>query len=178
LKFVSVPNALSLARLPLAAAFVLANTTALRVGIVSAVAVTDLADGYLARRMRGHDRRSGQIVDPITDKLFVLIALIAFAVRKDISVGTLLLLLIRDIYATIGFIVLKVLGWKMELRARLSGKTATVFQIATLLALLFWQAAVRPLIAATVLVSLVAIVDYTQVALRQRRRLAATPAES
>jgi phosphatidylglycerophosphate synthase len=173
LKFVSVPNALSLARLPLAAAFVLANTTALRIGIVSAVAVTDLADGFLARRLRGHDRRSGQIVDPITDKLFVLIALIAFAVRRDITVGTLVLLLIRDIYATIGFFLLKALRWKTEFRARISGKTATVFQLATLLALLFWHAAVRALVVATVIISLVAIVDYTRVALRQRRQLAA-----
>lgn len=172
MKLLTLPNLLSLARLPLAAAFVIADTTTARIIIVAAVALSDLADGFFARRIRSHDRRTGQIVDPVTDKLFVLIALTAFAVRRDISVGQLLLLLARDIYTTFGFFILKALHWKIEFRARLSGKTVTVLQLAALFALLFWRAAVRPLIWATTLLSVFAILDYTRAAMRQRRALA------
>lgn len=172
MKFLTLPNLLSLARLPLAAAFVLADTTAARIAIVAAVGLTDFADGFFARRMRSHDRSAGQLVDPITDKLFVLIALAAFAVRRDITVAQLLLLLARDIYTTLAFFILKALDWKIQFRARLSGKTVTVLQLAALFALLFWRAAVKPLIWVTTVASVVAIVDYTRAALRQRRALA------
>ncbi|HEX6557970.1 MAG TPA: CDP-alcohol phosphatidyltransferase family protein, partial [Longimicrobiales bacterium] len=65
MKLLTLPNLLSLARLPLAAAFVLADTTKARIVIVAAVALTDLADGFFARRIRSHDRKAGQLVDPI-----------------------------------------------------------------------------------------------------------------
>jgi len=172
MKLLSLPNLLSLARLPLAAAFILADTTAARIGIVAAVGFTDLADGFFARRSRSHDRALGALVDPMTDKLFVLIALAAFAVRREIGILDLMLLLARDIYTTFGFVLLKVLGWKIQFRARLSGKTVTVLQLAALFALLFWRAAVKPLIWATALLSVVAIVDYTRAARRQQRALA------
>jgi CDP-diacylglycerol--glycerol-3-phosphate 3-phosphatidyltransferase/cardiolipin synthase len=171
-KLFTIPNILSLARLPLAAAFVLADTTGARIAIVAAVAVSDLADGYLARHIRSHDRRAGQIIDPITDKLFVLIALIAFAVRRDITVGTLLLLISRDLYTSFAFFILQLLHWRIQFRSRLSGKAVTVFQIATLFALLFWRRAVRTLVWVTVVASAFAIFDYTRAALRQRRELA------
>lgn len=168
-KFVSLPNLLSLARLPLAAAFVIADTTTARIVIVAAVALTDLADGFFARRIRSHDRSSGQIVDPVTDKMFVLIALLAFAVRRDITIAELLLLLVRDIYTTFGFFTLKALHWDISFKSRLSGKAVTVLQVACLFALLFWHAAVRPLVWLTALASVFAILDYTRVAFRQRR---------
>lgn len=169
MKLLSVPNVLSLSRLPLAAAFLIVESAGGRVAIVAAVGITDLADGYFARRMPSHDRRSGQIVDPITDKLFVLIALLTFAVRGDISIGVLAILLARDIFATFGFFALKALKWQIQYKARLSGKTTTVLQLAVLMALLFWPAAVRPLVILVAIASVVAIVDYSRVALRQRR---------
>jgi phosphatidylglycerophosphate synthase len=174
--FVTLPNLLSLARLPLAAAFVLADTTTARIAIVAAVAVSDLADGFFARRMRSHDRAAGQIVDPVTDKLFVLIALIAFAVRRDITAPQLLLLLMRDIYVTFALIIiLKVLHWQhLSFKSRLLGKGVTVLQIACLFALLFWRAALLPLLWATAVVSVFAIIDYTRVGLRQHKTIRRT----
>jgi cardiolipin synthase len=170
-KFFTIPNILSLARLPLAALFVLADTTGQRIAIVAAVALSDLADGYLARRIRSHDPRSGQLIDPITDKLFVVIALTAFAVRREISAPALLLLIMRDLYASIGFFVLKALGWQIDFKARMSGKFVTVLQLAVLFALLFWRTGVRYLLAAVLVSSIIAIVDYTHAALRQRTEM-------
>ena len=146
----------------------LADSTTARVVIVALVALSDIG-GFFARRIRSHDRSSGQIVDPVTDKLFVLIALIAFAVRRDITVGQLFLLLTRDIYNTFAFFILKALHWKIEFKARMSGKTVTVLQLACVFALLFWRAAVGPLVWLTAAASVFAIQDYTRFALRRRK---------
>jgi phosphatidylglycerophosphate synthase len=175
MKLLTVPNLLSLSRLPLAAAFLIVDSIQGRAAILAAVAVTDLADGFLARRMPSHDRSSGQIVDPITDKLFVLIALLTFAARRDISVGVLLILLARDIFNTFAFFILRALDWRIEFKARLSGKTTTVLQLAVLMALLFWPRAVQPLVILVAIASLIAIADYSRVALRQRRLAGSHP---
>ena len=169
MKLFTLPNLISLARLPLAAAFVLADSTVARIIIVSAVALSDLADGFFARRVSSHDRRSGQIVDPVSDKLFVLIALVAFLVRRELTFLQLLLLLARDIFTTFAFFILKARKSNVNFKARLSGKAVTVFQFSTVLALLFWHAAVGPLIALTAAGSVVAILDYSRFALRQEK---------
>ncbi|MGQ0560487.1 MAG: CDP-alcohol phosphatidyltransferase family protein [Gemmatimonadota bacterium] len=169
MKLLTLPNLLSLSRLPMAAAFLLVDSAVGRAVIVSAVALTDFADGFLARRIPSHDRRAGQLIDPVTDKLFVLIALAVFAVRREISIGMLLLLLTRDLYTLVAFFFVRAAKWKVEFRARFSGKLTTVLQLAVVLALLFWKAAVRPLVVLVACASLVAIVDYTRAALRQRR---------
>lgn len=169
MKLLTLPNLLSLARLPLAAAFLLADSTGARIAIVSTAAVTDFADGFFARRIRTHDRRSGQLLDPVTDKLFVLIALIAFTVRRQLAVGELLIVIARDLYNSAAFTLLKWRRWPISFKARFSGKTVTVLQLAVLFALLFWPAAVRPLIAAVAVASVIAIIDYTRAGLRERR---------
>ena len=165
----SFPNLLSLLRLPLAAMFLLVDSTVARIAVVGAAALSDFADGYFARRMRSHDRRSGQLIDPITDKLFVLISLIAFVVRRELTFVQLLIVLARDIYNSLAFFWYKALKWRMDFRARLSGKTVTVLQLALLLALLFWRPAVQPLIWIIGAASLFAIVDYTRAGIRKRR---------
>lgn len=177
MKLLSLPNAISFARLPLAAAFVLTDTTTARIIIVALVALTDIADGFFARRVHSHDRATGQLIDPITDKLFVLIALIAFAVRREISLPFLAILLARDAFTTGAFIGLKLAHWNIQFRARLSGKAVTIMQLAALFSLLFWRAALRPVVWATAALSAFAIADYTRAALRQRRTLAAARAE-
>lgn len=170
MKWLTLPNVLSLSRIPLAAAFLLVDSRNARIAVVTAVAVTDLADGFLARRMASHDRKSGQLIDPITDKLFVVIAFLAFTVRGDISVSSLALILARDIYTTFAYVILKRLDWKFEFKSRLSGKLVTVLQLSVLLALLFWTAALTPLLWALAGASLFAIVDYSLVALRLQRK--------
>jgi phosphatidylglycerophosphate synthase len=169
MKLFTLPNLLSLLRLPLATAFLLIDSTIGRVAIVSTVALTDFADGFLARRMPSHDRRAGALIDPITDKLFVLIALLMFTARRDLSVTDLLIVLMRDIYKSAACLLLKLRRWQISFRARFSGKLVTVLQLSVLLALLFWQAGVRPLIWLVALASIVAIIDYTLAGIQQRR---------
>src|SRR5262245_56672760 len=66
------PNLLSLARLPLAALFPLvADRLAPALAILFAAGVTDVLDGWLARRS-GMVTTTGAIVDPLADKVFAL----------------------------------------------------------------------------------------------------------
>ena len=73
-RLLTIPNILSLLRLPLALVFILNESAIVRALIIVAAGVSDGIDGWLARKLR-QDSGAGQIVDPITDKLFVLVAL-------------------------------------------------------------------------------------------------------
>src|SRR5688500_8409326 len=155
-KLLNLPNALSFLRLPLAVLFILTESTTGRALIIAAAAISDMADGWLARRLR-QDRGAGQIVDPVTDKLFVLVALATLAARGELSAAVVTLLLARDIYTSFAFFILKALDWQVNFKSRWSGKSVTVLQLSVMLAALVWRAAVLPLVIATAVASAVAI---------------------
>ena len=168
-RLLTIPNILSLLRLPLALVFILNESAIVRALIIVAAGVSDGIDGWLARKLR-QDSGAGQIVDPITDKLFVLVALATLTAHGLLAPWMVLALLTRDIYTSFAFFILKALNWHVHFKARVFGKTVTVLQLAVMIAALLWPAAVVPLLAATMLVSLVAIVDYTRVILAERQR--------
>ena len=168
-RLLNVPNALSFLRLPLAVLFIVTESTTARAIIIVAAAISDMADGWLARRLK-QDKGAGQIVDPVTDKLFVLVALATLAARGELGSATVVLLLARDIYASFAFFILKALDWQVDFKARWSGKTVTVLQLAVMLAALIWRPALLPLVIATTIASLIAILDYSRAILAQRKR--------
>lgn len=166
----AVPNLISLARIPLAAAFLLMPDTVARIGIIAAAGASDYLDGWWART-RGPHTRLGGLLDPITDKIFVLVALLAFAAEGTLSSLQLLAMLTRDIFVTVGFFVL--LAFRTELAGRLEarfpGKVVTTLQIAAVLVLTLLPAAAPLLAAATAAVSAWAIVDYGRTGVRALR---------
>ena len=100
---VNLPNVLTVARILLIPVFVLLFVTptperslAAAVVFVGA-ALTDVLDGYLARR-RGQVTKLGRLLDPIADKLLVLSALIVL-VQVD-RVSALVAILIPGFRAT------------------------------------------------------------------------------
>jgi CDP-diacylglycerol--glycerol-3-phosphate 3-phosphatidyltransferase len=164
----NVPNALSFLRLPLAVIFILTESTVGRAITIVAAAFSDFADGWVARRLH-QDTGAGQIVDPVTDKLFVLVALATLAARRELSSAVVLLLLARDIYTSIAYFIVRALNWRVRFKARFIGKTVTVLQMCVMLAALVWRAAVPALVIITTLASAVAIWDYTRAILAERR---------
>lgn len=165
----TIPNILSFLRLPLAVIFILTESVTGRALIIAAAAFSDMADGWLARRLR-QDRGSGQLVDPITDKLFVLVALATFTARHELAAWMVLVLLARDIYTSFAYFIVKALGWEVRFKARWSGKTVTVMQLSVMIAALLWPAAVLPLVIATAVASVLSIADYTLAILAERKR--------
>jgi cardiolipin synthase (CMP-forming) len=156
-----LPNVLSFSRLLLAAGFVGADTE-LRVGIVGAAAATDFLDGWIARRVNAATRW-GALIDPISDRVFALAAVLTLLVEGALSPLGVVILLSRDIMTAIGFLVARIVPWlrPVEFKARFPGKLVTVLQLITLFAVLLARSAVPPLLMLVAITSVWAIIDYT-----------------
>lgn len=166
-----IPNIVSLSRVALAVAFVMDRDVSARIAIVLAAAVTDMLDGWLARRA-GLVSRFGALIDPFADRVFVLVAVATFVYEGSLSTMQYFVLISRDLMTAVGFIVAKSVSWlkPVEFRARWSGKMVTALQLATFVALLKLPQYVTPLIWAVGLASLYSIVDYTWALWRARAR--------
>ena len=165
----TVPNLVSAIRLVLAPLFVVTSRIDLRIGLVTAAALTDFLDGWLARRQRVASR-AGAFIDPMADRVFVLTAIATLVAEGSMSVLQAVLLLARDIMTTIGFVVARTVSWlrPVELKARIPGKLVTTFQVVALLAALLASPWLMPLVVAVAALSAVAVADYTLALWRAR----------
>jgi phosphatidylglycerophosphate synthase len=169
LRLRDLPNVLSLSRLVFAVAFVAADGVMARVGFVSAAGLSDVLDGWLARRMNAATRW-GALIDPAADRIFVLAAALSLVAGDALTVPAALLLISRDIATAIGFLVAIVVPWlrPTEFRARWLGKLVTILQFLTLFAALVAPALVSPLLVLVAVTAAWSIVDYTAVLWRTR----------
>jgi cardiolipin synthase (CMP-forming) len=137
-----VPGILSLLRLPLAASFpFVVDEPALAFAVLMAAGLTDVLDGWYARRFR-QVTATGCAIDPVTDKLFVLTVVTSLVVNGQLSLAAIVLLSTREI----GELPL-VLWLALNPRARsaraehpaanVPGKVATLLQFAAVSAALF-----------------------------------------
>src|SRR5580693_4323266 len=141
---VLVPSLLSFTRIPLAVLFpfVLSSRPA-ALAILCLAGASDVLDGWYARRF-GQATPTGAVVDPVTDKLFVLSVVVTLVANHVLPVFSVLLLSTREIGE------LPLLAWfflshkvrharATKASANLPGKLATGFQFLTIAAaLLDW----------------------------------------
>lgn len=169
--FLSLPNALSLSRIVLAAGFVAVPEAGARVALIGAASATDILDGWLARR-RGSVSRWGALIDPLADRAFVLSVVASYLWRGELTPGQCLTLLARDIATAVGFIVARLAPSLRDapFRARPLGKLVTVLQLTTLVAVLVAPTALHALLVAVGCLSAASVVDYTLVLWRARAR--------
>ena len=163
-----VPNVLSLSRVALAVLFVPAGRSA-RIALICVAAATDFVDGWLARRTHTATRW-GALLDPLADRIFVVVAVVTYVVEGDLSVVQALLLLPRDIATALAYFVARAVPslQEVEFKARYPGKIVTVLQLVTLIALVLGLHPLTPLIALVALASVVAIADYAHAVWRSR----------
>lgn len=128
-----LPNAITALRLLLIAPFawsVLDGRSPLAFGLLTAMAVSDAVDGYLARRWRATSPL-GAFLDPLADKLTQIVALVLLAVTTapgftPIPAPLVALVLARDLVLAYGtFRVRRRLG-DVRVRARWEGKASTL----------------------------------------------------
>jgi phosphatidylglycerophosphate synthase len=167
-RLLAAPDAVTLARLPLAAAFILVGDTWVRPVVLAVAVVTDLLDGFLARRFGGS--RLGVALDPVADKLFMAAAFWVVLRRGLLHPLEIAGVLLRDVVALLAFLTTVVRGRPTTLPARAGGKAVTVGQVLTLVAFLAESDLVRPLAWATAAMSVYAIADYMRVGLAPRER--------
>jgi|SRR5579859_5832216 len=137
---VRVPGLLSLARIPLAVAFpFVVRTPAAALGVLCAAAATDMLDGWYARRFH-QETPTGRILDPITDKIFVMAVAVALVAKDMLSVGEAVLLGTREI-CELALVLYGVVAWHARARperaANRLGKAATAMQFSTVAVVLF-----------------------------------------
>jgi cardiolipin synthase len=168
-RLVTLPNAVSMSRLALAAGFVATRDPVARFTLVAIASATDFLDGWLARRQHA-TTRSGALIDPIADRVFVFTALCAFLLEGAISTATYLILLSRDIATLVGYFVARSVPWlrAVEFRARWLGKLVTALQLLTLVAVIVAPTAVPMLVVVVAAASTASVADYTLTLWRER----------
>ncbi len=98
----AVADALTALRLPLAVIFPFVRSPAWQLVIIAAAAGSDVADGFVARRLGAS--RAGAVLDPVADKLFMAVAFVTIARRGLLAWYELIGVLLRDILAVLGFL--------------------------------------------------------------------------
>ena len=131
-RILTIPNALSLARILLIPVFVwlLLHEGTEGWGIVLLVLVvsTDWVDGYIARRT-GTVTELGKILDPVADRLALAAALVSFVIREALPLWAALLVIVRDVAILLaGAILLARTGRAVPVRV--VGKAATFLLMA------------------------------------------------
>ncbi len=159
----TVPNALSAFRILLIPVivwlYVFAEHRYLAVGAVLLSAVTDVADGFIARRFNMISE-VGKLLDPVADKLTQAALLICLASHRPIIYWVFALLCLKElVQGVLGLAVVRVTG-KMQ-SARWYGKVSTVVFYVTMLVLIlpiglpeFWADTLVLLCAAALMLSM------------------------
>ena len=142
--FLNVPNLITLARILLTPLFVFSLVNGQRgtaFAVLVAAGVTDLMDGFAARRLKQRTR-IGYWLDPAADKLmitaaFVALTIPALAAPHTLPVWLTAVVIGRDVIIALGAgIVILVRGSRI-FPPSLAGKFSTVFQVLTVWATTF-----------------------------------------
>ena len=158
----TTPNLISLSRLAMAAVFLGVRDTDWRLAMVILAMISDVLDGVIAR-VSHTTSRIGALIDPIADRIFMLVAFIAVTMDGLITPWQLGLLMLRDVMTVIGWFVARNVSWlrQVTFQARWPGKGVTVLQFVTLLASLQAPQLVAGLAFACGILALAATIDYT-----------------
>ena len=169
-KITSLPNLLSLSRLPLGGVFWVAlgptpERAVLALGVMALAAVTDVLDGTIARRRGVSTAGMGSWLDPICDKLFVGAVLAALHFERGVPWWLLAVIVARELIQLPMVIVYRVFPtlrhWlRYDFRASHLGKAATIIQFLAIGALVMGWRAALPLAWGAFGVGLVALIDY------------------
>ncbi len=119
---------------------------ALAIYVVSAA--SDVLDGYLARRL-GQSTRLGARLDPLADKLIVNLGFVFMAANRELCIRNgaggwspavpmwfPVVVLVRDVIIVLGAQLIKTRYGNVTVKPLWSGKMTTVFQMATIIAIL------------------------------------------
>jgi CDP-diacylglycerol--glycerol-3-phosphate 3-phosphatidyltransferase len=131
----NLPNVLTMSRFFWSIVFVvlilensLVSTVAAAL-VFALASVTDLLDGYLAKK-RGQITNFGKIMDPIADKFLILAAFIIFVQLGVLQAWMVVLVFIREIAVTISRVIRMSRG--QVIAAEKAGKIKTVFQMVSI----------------------------------------------
>jgi len=135
----NLPNFLTLVRILLIPVFVVIflvptpDRSLLAAVLFALAAVTDLLDGYIARRT-GQVTKLGKLLDPLADKLLVLSALILLVNIDRVSAVVALLIIARELAVT-GIRAIAA-GERLIIAAEVTGKYKMALQVIAIVLLI------------------------------------------
>lgn len=135
----NVPNLLSLCRLFLTAFFVISIVYGrYRLALLFFVmqSISDMLDGFLARTM-GQKTPLGAYLDPMADKIMLASSYIVLFYKGLIPLWLVSIVLLRDVVITLGFWFILRMSSNAEPRPSLVSKATTVFQMLTVVYILW-----------------------------------------
>jgi|NGEPerStandDraft_6_1074524.scaffolds.fasta_scaffold00830_7 cardiolipin synthase len=160
----TLPNFLTFARLaslPFLVMAILDGRHGVALAIFLVAAITDIVDGYVARRF-GMGSPLGAWLDPIVDKLFLVSTFVVFALpstptRLHIPIWLLVLTIFRDVFIVVICLVLFLALGIRDFPPSILGKLTTFLEISTVVAILLVNVSRMPVIVATTCMQLVAV---------------------
>ena len=143
-------------------------------GIFLFAAISDVIDGYIARRFN-QESRLGAILDPLADKLLLISAFVCLFIMKDqfgllqLPFWLLIVVISRDVILTAGFIIMHLIQAQARIKPTVAGKMTTFFQVLAVLGI-FLQWPFSFIIWWVILVlSLATTIDYIMRSLHPER---------
>jgi cardiolipin synthase len=100
--------------------------------VFATAALTDLLDGYVARR-QGLSSRLGAFLDPLADKLLLIASFATLTYLGVLPAWIMIVVVSRDAILMLGALLVHMVGGRIYPRPSLTGKLATFFQILTVL---------------------------------------------
>ncbi len=122
-------------------------------GIFILAAISDAADGYMARRSK-QQSKAGLVLDPLGDKLLLMSAFICLTVNNNLVIKfplwVTMVVISRDILIILGAVVIYIVRQNINMIPSRWGKFSTTFQMLAVIAILaqikfsfiFWWIAV------------------------------------
>ncbi len=143
----------------------------LRLWLLGYAAFSDLIDGWISRRLHATSL-TGQVLDPIADKVCVVAVLIMAVIDRQVTLPELLLVAFRDYTVALTALVAGITrpgSWR-SMPPRVLGKLATAGQFVFLLNVIVIPPRWPGVLTIAGVLSVVAGVDYFLAALRYFRR--------
>ena len=138
------------------------------VGIFVLAGVTDVLDGYIARKYN-QITKFGTVMDPLADKLMLMTALTSFTITGIVPLFLLIIILAKEIFMIVGGILTYRKG--IINPANKFGKTATFLFHVSMVTLVFNRNMGLIILVAAALVGLVAMISYIRITLEKKKDL-------
>ncbi|HSD86205.1 MAG TPA: CDP-alcohol phosphatidyltransferase family protein [Kofleriaceae bacterium] len=173
-------HGLTLSRIPIAVVFWLTyGDRWLSLSLVVLAALTDALDGNVARwvkRRTGNTSTLGEWLDPVADKLFIILVLGAIQVHDPVPWLLLAMICARELVliplAMIYRLVVHGRG-QHAFQAQGLGKAATIAELAAIVAIILRSPAVMPIAVAAAVLGLAAVAVYISRAAHRHEKVAA-----
>ncbi|MBI3398195.1 MAG: CDP-alcohol phosphatidyltransferase family protein [Deltaproteobacteria bacterium] len=138
----NIPNILTIFRIllvPVFIIFVIQNNLSMALVIFILAGITDGLDGFIARIL-GHRTVIGAYLDPIADKFLLISAYLSLTIKGMLPGWLSVVVVSRDIIILSGVVILSVMDKRPAIRPSILSKITTVFQITTIVLVLFYAA--------------------------------------